>query len=162
MSVRGAVVAGALSLLGVAASVGLTVWATSRRMRGERLPTGPDVVHVEVTANEWSWAVRHPGPDGVLGTGDDVARANELALPVGRDVVVHVRSPRLAHELALVAYGRRKGAAPGRDGAFAVRAMEAGTSAMVCSQLCGPGHYQMAGRVVAMPEAAWRAAGLGR
>jgi len=33
---------------------------------------------------------------------------------------------------------------------------------MVCSQLCGDGHYQMVGRVSALPEAAWRAGGFGR
>ena len=56
MSVKGAIAAGALVFLGIAGSVGLAVWA---------------------------WDVRRPGPDGVLGTGDDVMRANELRLPVG-------------------------------------------------------------------------------
>ena len=162
MSVKQAIAAGAIALLGVAGATGFAVWATSRRMRDAALPTGPDVVHVEVTAREWAWEVRHPGVDGVLGTRDDVTRTNELHLPVGRDVVVHLRTARLVHELALVAYGRHKGASPGRDGAFAVRAMAAGESAMVCSQLCGDGHYQMVGRVVAEPEGQWRERGFGR
>lgn len=162
MSVRQAIAAGALALLGVAASVGLAAWATTRRMRARSLPTGPDVVQVEVTAREWAWDVRHPGPDGVLGTRDDVTRRNELALPVGRDVVVQLRAGRVVHELALTGYGKHQGVAPGRPAAFAVRADVAGTSAMVCSQLCGEGHYQMVGRVTAMPADAWRAAGLGR
>jgi cytochrome c oxidase subunit 2 len=40
--------------------------------------------------------------------------------------------------------------------AFWFIARERGESAMVCSQLCGVGHAQMVGRVVAMPYAAWR------
>ncbi len=162
MSVKQAVAAGALALVSIAGSLGLAVWATSRRMRAAALPTGPDVVHVVVTAREWAWDVRHPGVDGVLGTGDDVTRTNELHLPVGRDVVVHLRTGRLVHELALVAYGKHKGVSPGRESAFAVRAGEVGESTMVCSQLCGDGHYQMVGRVVAEPVRQWRERGFGR
>lgn len=162
MKLRGAIVAGAMVFLGVAASVELAVWSTSRRLRRDALPTGPEVVHVEVIAREWCWDVRHPGVDGLLGTRDDMPRRNELVVPEGRDVVIHLRTERLAHELFLVAYGRYVRAAPGRGGVLALRAGAPGTSAMVCSQLCGSGHYQMVGRVTAVPLAAWRAAGLGR
>jgi cytochrome c oxidase subunit 2 len=162
MNLQGAIATGGLVLLGLAGSVGLAVWVASRRLRDDTLPRGPDVVHVGVTAREWVWDVRHPGPDAQLGTGDDVHRRNELVVPVGRDVVIHLRAGRLAHELFLPAYGRRKSVLPGRDGVFALRVVEPGTSTMVCSQLCGPGHYQMVGRVTAMAPAAWRAAGFGR
>lgn len=152
---RGWIAGGAVAL-GVVASFALAITFTARRFRHEHLPTGADVVHVSVTAQQWSWAVRHAGADGVLGTGDDVTLANEMRVPVGRPVVVHLETRDVVHGLFLPAFGAYRDVVPGRGVAFWLRATEPGESAMVCSQLCGVGHAQMRGRVVAAPEADWR------
>ncbi len=144
--------AGALVAVGVVASFALAITFTARRYQHLKLPTGPDVVHVEVMAQQFAWTVRHPGPDRVLGTGDDVVRANELRIPVGRDVVVHLRTRDVVHGLFLPAFGVYRDALPGRDAPFAIKATAPGESQMLCSQLCGVGHSAMTGRVVAARE----------
>lgn len=153
---------GAMVTLGVLASVGLGVWATSRKLAHRHLPTGIDVVHVAVTARDWRWEVLTPGRDGVLGTGDDVARTNELRVPVGRAVVVHLRTRDLVHGLFLQGYGVHQDVTSSREETFWFRATEAGTTTMVCSQMCGEGHFRMQGRVVAVDAAAWAQGGDGR
>lgn len=147
--------AGAAVALGIAASVGLAVYVTSKRLAHTRLPSGPDVVHLEVTARSFSWDVRHPGPDGVLGTSDDVLRTDEMHVPVGRPVVVHLRTRDLVHGLFLPAYGVHQDVSPAREAAFWFRAPSAMRSQMVCSQLCGAGHYTMQGVVVAEGPEGW-------
>ena len=62
----------------------------------------------------------------------------------------------MVHGLFLPAYGAYRDVVPGAEAPFWFRAEEAGESAMVCSQLCGVGHAQMRGRVVAVAESAWR------
>ncbi len=148
--------AGGAVALGVVASFALAITFSARRLRHERLPTGPDVVHVEVIAQQYSWEVRHAGRDGVLGTRDDVTLSNELRVPVGRAVVVHLKTRDVVHGLFLPAYGAFRDVVPGTEAPFWFRADGEGESAMVCSQLCGVGHAQMRGRVVALSAPAWR------
>ena len=149
-------IAGAAVALGVVASFGLAISFTAKKFRRDRLPSGPDVVHVEVVAQQFSWAVRHPGRDNILGTRDDVLLSNELRVPVERDVVVHLKTRDVVHGLNMPAYNTFRDVMPGREVPVWLRARTAGESGMLCAQLCGVGHAQMVGRVVAMPFAAWR------
>lgn len=149
-------IAGGAVALGVVASFALAITFTARRFRHERLPTGPNVVHVEVMAQQFAWTVRHTGPDGVLGTRDDVILSNEMRVPMGRDVVVHLKTRDVVHGLSMPAYAIWRDALPGRETAFWFIARERGESAMLCSQLCGVAHAQMRGRVVALSDAEWR------
>lgn len=153
---------GVVVTLGVVATVAFGMWASSRKLAHRHLPTGPDVVHVAVTARDWRWEVTTPGRDGVLGTGDDVARTNELRVPVGRPVVVHLRTRDLVHGLFLQGFGMHQDVTASREEMFWFRATEAGVTTMVCSQMCGEGHFRMQGRVVAVDAAAWAQGGDGR
>ncbi len=148
--------AGALVAAGVGASFAFAITFTAKRFSHQRLPAGPGVVHVEVVARQFAWAVRHPGRDGILGTGDDVMRENELRVPVGREVVVHLKTRDVVHGLFLPAYGAYRDVAPGAEVAFWFRAAEPGESAMVCSQICGAEHAWMRGRVVAVASPEWQ------
>jgi cytochrome c oxidase subunit II len=150
-------VAYGLVVAGVVASFALAIVFTARRMRHTQLPTGPNVVHVEVTAKQYMWLVRHPGEDGVLGTSDDIVRDNELRVPVGRDVVVHLKSRDVVHGMFLPAYGTYRDVVPGHEAPFWFRARVPENSVMLCSQICGPGHSQMQGRVMAVSEVDWHA-----
>ncbi|MDE2765409.1 MAG: cytochrome c oxidase subunit II, partial [Chloroflexota bacterium] len=53
-----------------------------------------DALHVEVVAHQWWWEVNYPGlgPDG-----DDLITANELRLPIGREVAISLKSDDVIH-----------------------------------------------------------------
>jgi cytochrome c oxidase subunit 2 len=89
-----AVVPAVILLYITVASVGL--WGLVR-LHGP----GKDAVHVQVLAEQFSWNFRYPGPDGVFGTSDDVMSSGEMAVPVGREVVLHIASKDVIHSLFL-------------------------------------------------------------
>jgi cytochrome c oxidase subunit 2 len=144
-----------VTVVGIGASLWLAGTLAARRAQRRRLPTGPEVVHVAIEARQWAWRVRYTGPDGVLGTRDDRVAENEVRVPVGRPVVVHLTTRDVVHGLNLVGYGVFQDVSPRGPTDFWFRADAVGESAMVCSQLCGDRHYQMTGRVVAMEPATW-------
>ena len=64
-------------------------------------PTGPDVVHIQVMAEQFAWNFRYPGPDHAFGTKDDVLTEVEGAVPVDTDVVFHISSKDVIHSFFL-------------------------------------------------------------
>src|SRR2546430_13179478 len=47
---------------------------------------------IAIHAKQFEWQVTYPGADGQLGTSDDFTVRNQLHVPVGRPVVVHLSS----------------------------------------------------------------------
>ena len=52
----------------------------------------PGDVFYKVTAKQFNWEITYPGPDGQLGTADDVTVENDFHVPVNK--VVRLDSPR--------------------------------------------------------------------
>ncbi|MBI1318865.1 MAG: cytochrome-c oxidase [Candidatus Hydrogenedens sp.] len=103
---------------------------------------------------------------------DDVVLQNQLHLPLGRPVVVRLTSKDMVHSFAIPEMWVKRDAIPGMvtqvyftptetTATLQERTGQPGrTFEIVCSQLCGLGHYQMRGFVtVEAPEAfsAWLA-----
>src|SRR5574337_1574071 len=61
----------------------------------------PADVHVQVTAKQFNWEMVYPGPDGKFGTADDLSMENELHVPVGKVVRVHLKSKDVVHSFFL-------------------------------------------------------------
>src|SRR4051812_39740696 len=57
-----------------------------------------DAMTVLVNAKQFEWNVVYPGPDGILGTGDDLTARNRLDVPVDRPVNVKLRSDDVIHD----------------------------------------------------------------
>src|SRR3989441_2027845 len=53
-----------------------------------------DAYPIGVHAKQFEWQITYPGPDGKLGTADDFTVRNQLHVPAGRPVVVHLSSER--------------------------------------------------------------------
>jgi cytochrome c oxidase subunit II len=128
-----------LLVLLVAASV-----ATDRALA--RLPVR-DAVHLELTGNQWWWSVRYddPDPSRVFTT------ANELHLPVGRPVIVTLRSSDVIHSLWIPNLAGKKDLIPGRTATLTLRADREGQYRAQCAEFCGMQHAWMALRVTAEP-----------
>ena len=125
-----------------------------------------DAVVFEVTAEQYTWNIRYPGPDGEFGRTDpalisdvnslgmdpdDPAGAddiNELALmyvPVNRPVLVKLRSKDVLHSFFLPNLRIKQDAVPGMTIDLWFIPTELGEFELACTELCGFGHYQMRG-----------------
>jgi cytochrome c oxidase subunit 2 len=138
------------------------------RLWSEMLGPAPpgEALHIEVTAAQFQWYFRYAGPDGKFGRIDmqKFARASEgnplgldpgdpagnddivaatLVLPVGRDVDLRLRAQDVIHSIFIPAMRFKKDAVPGMDIHAHLRPTQIGTYEIVCSQLCGLGHYRM-------------------
>ena len=112
----------------------------------------------ELWASQFDWRVRYPGADGELGTVDDFENAFELVVPADTDVVFDLRSRDVIHSFFVPEFRLKQDALPGHTIPVWFRAelrpedVERGESSydLVCAELCGWGHYKMAGSVRVM------------
>jgi cytochrome c oxidase subunit 2 len=112
----------------------------------------------EVYASQFDWRFRYPGRDGTFGTTDDLENAFEYVVPVGEPVVFDLRSRDVIHSFFVPYLRIKQDAMPGMAIPVWFQAQQEGEYDIVCAELCGWGHYKMAGRVrVLSPEryAAW-------
>lgn len=112
----------------------------------------PSSIEVKVTAKQFNWEFTYPGPDGKLGTADDVAIENELHVPVGKVVHLTLTSDDVIHSLWIPNFRLKQDVVPGRAIPAWFEATKAGIYEIACSELCGFGHYSMHGAVTVQTE----------
>ena len=101
----------------------------------------------EVTARQFQWMVRYPGPDGLLRTSDDLHTVNDLRFAKGQPVLIQLRSQDVVHSFFLPQMRIKQDAVPGWSIPVWFDADRAGNYELVCAELCGWGHYKMRGKV---------------
>ncbi|HSS44839.1 MAG TPA: cytochrome c oxidase subunit II [Thermoanaerobaculia bacterium] len=106
-----------------------------------------DALPIEITAEQFAWNIRYTGPDGRFGTADDIVTLNQLHFPVGRPVVVTLRSKDVIHSFFLPEFRVKQDAVPGMSTRIWFDAMRTGNWEIACAELCGLGHYRMKGFV---------------
>lgn len=131
-------------------------------------PKSPYVV--EVLTQQWLWSYRYPGKDGVLGPADvknytaanpfgvnaeapasrdDVpALGGPLYLPLGRPVLLRMRSNDVLHSFYVPEFRMKMDIVPGMVTQMWFTPTKTGTFQVICAELCGVGHYNMVGQVV--------------
>jgi len=119
----------------------MNAWADVKMRRPVMKPT------VEVVARQFEWRLRYPGPDGDLGTPDDLFLVNDLHVPVDEDVLVQLKSMDVLHSFFLPNLRIKQDAVPGMKIPVWFKATEMGEYDLVCAELCGWGHYKMKGRI---------------
>jgi len=119
------------------------VWAEIK----QRMPE--DAMQLEVTAEQFAWNIRYPGPDGKLNTPDDILTLNQLHFPVGTKVVVSLHSKDVIHSFFLPEFRVKQDAVPGMTTKVWFDAAHVGNWEIACAELCGLGHYRMKGFLVA-------------
>ncbi len=118
----------------------------------QSMPQG--AMNVEIMAEQFAWNLRYAGPDGKLNTGDDVVSLNQMHIPVGRPVVVSLRSKDVIHSFFLPEFRVKQDAVPGMTTRIWFEATRVGNWEITCAELCGLGHYRMKGFItVDTPEA---------
>ena len=144
------------------------LWAASRY-------TGPQpaALQVEATGMQFAWYFRYPGGDYAFGhtrpeliepgagnplgldpadphAADDFV-TSELVLPADREVDLHLRAQDVIHGFAVPALRLKQNAVPGQLLHVHFTPTVPGTYAVICTQLCGVGHYRMAANLRVLP-----------
>lgn len=120
-----------------------------------------DAYPIKVHAKQFEWLFTYPGPDGKLGTDDDIADVrNKLHVPVGKPVVLEEEAEDVIHSVFVPVFRLRQDAVPGMKIRSWFIATVPGEYDLACSQLCGMGHYKMHAKVTVQSQAdfdAWLA-----
>ncbi len=116
---------------------------TARTMAASDAPadTEPDLV---VIGHQWWWEARYP---------NGAVTANEIHIPVGKDLVVRVESADVIHDFWAPELGRKIDATPGHPVSIRIQADAPGVYHGACAEYCGAEHAWMRFDVVAEPRA---------
>ena len=133
--------------------VGLTCYSQRVWSQVRGTPPPPDL-EVEITAEQFAWNIRYAGADGAFNTADDITTINQLHLPLGHTVLVHLKSKDVIHSFFVPQFRMKQDAVPGLTTRVWVSTTKAGHFEIACAELCGLGHYRMRGYlIVESPEA---------
>jgi cytochrome c oxidase subunit 2 len=136
------------------------LWAANRYTGAD-----PAALQVEVTGMQFAWYFRYPGPDATFGitrpqlvapgegnpvgidpadphSADDEV-ASELVLPVNREIDLRITSQDVIHGFAIPEMRLKQNTIPGQTIHLHFTPTVPGTYAILCTQLCGLGHYRM-------------------
>lgn len=129
-------------------------------------PASPDALQVQAQAEQFAYYFRYPGPDGKFGpihpekidetaqnyfgldtandpdSRDDIV-TSQLAVPVNREVHLLMHSKDVGHSFFVRELRIQQDFVPGLDLSIHFTPTKIGKYEIVCTQLCGLGHYNM-------------------
>jgi cytochrome c oxidase subunit 2 len=138
---------------------------------------GNDAIVVRVVAEQFAWNVRYPGADGQFGETkldlvsqdnaigldrdapfgkDDIVLLNDIHLPVNRPAVFELSSKDMIHSFGVPAMRVKQDVVPGVRSFVSFTPTMTGEFEVVCSQLCGVGHYRMRAVITVESDDAFR------
>ena len=127
--------------------------ATVHAMRSLPEDSTGDALVIEVTGFQWRYEVSYPD--------QGVELVDELRLPVGREVALHLKSEDVIHSFWVPELGGKLDMLPDGTNVLVLQADSPGEWGARCAEFCGLHHASMVLRVVAQePEEfdAWLAA----
>jgi cytochrome c oxidase subunit 2 len=116
----------------------------------EWLAPAPEPLRVHVVGHRWWWEFAYPD----LG----IKTANELHIPVGREIQLELTTVDVAHTLSIPELGLQANAIPGAATRVQLRVNDAMEFGGDCSEICGIAHNLMRAKVLAEARdqfAAW-------
>jgi cytochrome c oxidase subunit 2 len=127
------------TLIPLAIVIGLFV-LTAHAMAASDPPANrdPDIV---VVGHQWWWEARYAS--GAI-------TANEIHVPVGKDLLIRVESADVIHDFWVPQLGRKVDAIPGHPSSIWMQADVPGTYLGACAEFCGAEHAWM--RIVVVAE----------
>jgi cytochrome c oxidase subunit II len=154
------------------------LWAATRYTGAS-----PTALQVEVTGMQFAWYFRYPGTDAIFGItrpqlaspaegnpvgidpadphGKDDIVTSELVLPSNREIDLRLHAQDVIHGFSIPELRLKQNAVPGETIHIHFTPTTPGTYAILCTQLCGLGHYRMNATLrIVSPEqyTAWLAA----
>jgi cytochrome c oxidase subunit 2 len=145
LATESTVIAGGIAFPAIVLSalLGYGVWLTraSVSVLHER-----DLARIEVVGEQWWWRVVYSGGDGRR-----IAAANEIRIPVSKEVAFTLKSADVIHSFWIPSLGGKVDMIPGRITNLRLRADRPGVFRGQCAEYCGGAHALMAIAVIAMP-----------
>ena len=132
----------AISIVPLLATV---FWTVAVLANTGAVPTGP--LTIDILAKRWWWDAQYR--DGA--TGEQFRVANEIHIPVGRPVLLRLRSADVIHSFWVPKLAGKTDVIPGQVNAMWIQADAAGRYRGQCGEFCGAQHAHMAFYVVADP-----------
>lgn len=139
----------------------------------------PAAMQVEAVGEQFVWYFRYPGADGRFGitkpenvdagagnplgldSNDEASHddkvTSELVLPVNREVDLRLRSLDIIHGFSVPELRIKQNAVPGQAFHIHFTPTQTGRYAILCTQVCGLGHYRMAATLRVVSEADYEA-----
>ena len=126
----------------------------------------PDAIQIQAQAEQFAYYFRYPGPDGKFGAihpdkidegnqnyfgldpaneveaRDDIV-SGELVIPVNREIQLLMHAKDVGHSFYVRELRIQQDFVPGLDLSVHFTATKIGKYEIVCTQLCGLGHYNM-------------------
>jgi cytochrome c oxidase subunit 2 len=160
-----ALVIGAVLLVG-AEVLALGVFGVKAWANVYLTPPSTNAMPIQVQAGQFAFYFRYPGPDGKLGpihperinegeqnfygldpehdpdSRDDIVTA-EMAIPVDKEVHLLMHAKDVGHSFFVRELRVHQDFVPGLDVSLHFTATKVGKYEIVCTQLCGLGHYNM-------------------
>lgn len=116
------------------------------------VPTGPDVVQIEVIGHQWWWEFRYP---------EGFVTANELHIPAGREVYLTMTSADVIHSFWMPQFNGKRDVVPGRVSNLRLVADEPTPEGEPwpgqCAEFCGLAHADMRIKTFVHDDAGWEA-----
>lgn len=103
----------------------------------------PEVIRVQVLAQQWAWNFRYAGADNEFNTADDVVQLNNLIVPVGKKIMIQMTSKDVIHSLYIPNARIKADAIPGRYAKLWFDSTQTGNYEIACAEMCGTNHYLM-------------------
>ncbi len=110
--------------------------------RGEK----PNLI---IVGHQWWWYAKYPE--------SGVVTANEIHIPVGQDWLILLKAGDVIHDFWVPDLGPKTDAIPGHPNKMWIEANKPGTYLGACAEYCGAEHAWMRIRVIAQPEAEFKA-----
>lgn len=126
--------------------VSVVLGVTLVTMRELPAQAGEGALVIEVTGHQWWWEVYYPEYD--------VRSANEIRIPVDREVALRLTSADVVHSFWVPALGGKLDLLPERVNEMVLEASEPDVYRGVCAEFCGLQHAKMAFHVIATSQAA--------
>lgn len=151
-------------------AIGSKAWATVYFH-----PASADALPIQVQAGQFAFYFRYPGPDGKFGglhpekidegngnffgldpENDVAARddimSGELVVPVNKEIHLMMHAKDVGHSFYVRELRIQQDFVPGLDLSLHFTATKPGKYEIVCTQLCGLGHYNMKGYLTVMSQ----------
>jgi cytochrome c oxidase subunit 2 len=106
---------------------------------------GETALTITVRGQQWWWQVIYADPDPAL----TFQTANEIHIPVGRDVRIQLESADVVHSFWVPSLAGKQDLVPGRSNSLLLRAERPGVYRGQCAEFCGLQHTHMAMLVIA-------------
>jgi len=107
---------------------------------------------MQVYGSQFDWRVRYPDTEGNFDGEDVIESAFDIYVPVDTAVFFDLKSRDVLHSFFVPQFRLKQDAVPGMSIPVWFKAEQVGDYDLICAELCGWGHYKMAGKVHVMEK----------